>query len=394
MNSNDTQPTTNNFADNDETLDPQVRLVPVQSDSSESDSDKENVQPDVPRTVSVSSHEEGEITHLTGETSKDAPNLQERTNQDHPTSWNTAEEEGIRWHRRPPTPFRTTDGHDYTIHGDLPSSRPFSTLYERPDHKRPVTTFERIRTTGEINQRLTFIANTMGYRLAADYQDRLKVLWGLLRDDRIVIAISNRARYVFNWQCAELVEVFANIARMEWESNIHPGSSIEQLGFDVLRRLIAADVERFYKDAIEDVHRNDYGVIPEKEASVNAMFLNHSHPVTTIAPRKQYANEIADLAHDKAKKLNSLCENLIAESKKLIKATKWAQKTYPHGPKPFQHPTETKDLIADALNEVDNLSTYFPTNFPGRMPYARYRPLRRCIHCKGKHDSEDHHLSL
>ena len=28
------------------------------------------------------------------------------------------------------------------------------------------------------------------------------------------------------------------------------------------------------------------------------------------------------------------------------------------------------------------------------MPYARYRPLRHCIHCKGKHDSEDHHLSL
>ena len=28
------------------------------------------------------------------------------------------------------------------------------------------------------------------------------------------------------------------------------------------------------------------------------------------------------------------------------------------------------------------------------MPYACYRPLRCCIHCKGKHDSEDHHLSL
>ena len=234
----------------------------------------------------------------------------------------------------------------------------------------------------------------MGYRLATDYQDRLRILWGLLRDDRIVIAISNRARYVFNWQCAELIEVFANIARMEWESDIYPGSSIEQLGFDVLRRLIAADIERFYKDAIEDVHRNDYGAIPEREGSANAMFLNHSHPVTTIAPGKQYANEIADLTHDKAKKLNSLCEDLMAESKKLIKATKWAQKTYPHGPKPFTHSTETRDLIADALSEVDNLSTYFPTNFPGRMPYARYRPLRRCIHCKGKHDSEDHHLSL
>ena len=28
------------------------------------------------------------------------------------------------------------------------------------------------------------------------------------------------------------------------------------------------------------------------------------------------------------------------------------------------------------------------------MPYACYHPLKRCIHCKGKHDSEDHHLSL
>ena len=150
MNSNDTQYTANDFAYTNETLDPQIRLIPVQSDSSESDSDKENVQPDnaadpdVPRTASASSHEEGEITHFTGEISKDAPSLQERSDQDHPTGWNAAEEEGIRKHRRPPTPFRTIDGHDYTIHGDLPDNRPLNTLYERPDHKRPVTTFERI----------------------------------------------------------------------------------------------------------------------------------------------------------------------------------------------------------------------------------------------------------
>ena len=47
MNSNDTQQTTIDFAYDNETLDPRIRLVPVQSDSSESDSDKENVQPDV-----------------------------------------------------------------------------------------------------------------------------------------------------------------------------------------------------------------------------------------------------------------------------------------------------------------------------------------------------------
>ena len=80
----------------------------------------------------------------------------------------------------------------------------------------------------------------------------------------------------------------------------------------------------------------------------------------------------------------------VTESRKLLKATQWAQKAYPHGPKPFQHSTATKDLLAEALEEVDNLATYFPN----RMPHARYCPLRCCIHCKGKHDSEDHHLSL
>ena len=115
---------------------------------------------------------------------------------------------------------------------------------------------------------------------------------------------------------------------MEWQSDVYPGSSIEQLGFDVLRRLIAADVERFYKDAINDVYQNNYRVIPEKEGSTNAIFLNHSHPVTTITPRRQYANEIADLAHDKAKELNSLCDKLLSESRKLLKATRWAQKVY------------------------------------------------------------------
>ena len=139
MNSNDIQPTAIDFAYDNETLDPRIRLVLVQSDSSESDSDKENVQPnttdpDVPRTASASSHEEGEITHLTRETSENAPNLQERANQDHPTSRNTTEEERIRKHQRPPTPFRTTDGHDYTIHRDLPDNRPLNTLYERPTH--------------------------------------------------------------------------------------------------------------------------------------------------------------------------------------------------------------------------------------------------------------------
>ena len=77
MNNNDIQSTAIDFAYTNANLDPRIRLVPVQSNSSESDSDKENIQPDVPRTVSTSPHEEGEIIQGTRETSKRTPNQEE-----------------------------------------------------------------------------------------------------------------------------------------------------------------------------------------------------------------------------------------------------------------------------------------------------------------------------
>ena len=104
MNSNDTQPAAIDFAYTNETLDPRIRLIPVQSDSSESDSDKENIQPDVlhdaedpdvPRTASASPHEEGEIIQGTGETSERTPDLQEGANRYHLTNPDANEESEI-----------------------------------------------------------------------------------------------------------------------------------------------------------------------------------------------------------------------------------------------------------------------------------------------------------
>ena len=85
---------------------------PIQS--SESDSDKENVQPDVlhnaedpdvPRTASASPYKQGEIIQGTGDTRKRSPDSQERTAQHHHTSQETYTEQDIREYQRPPTPF-------------------------------------------------------------------------------------------------------------------------------------------------------------------------------------------------------------------------------------------------------------------------------------------------
>jgi hypothetical protein len=67
-----------------------------------------------------------------------------------------------------------------------------------------------------------------------------------LKDNRFTVATVQRARKLFNWQCADLIEIFINIAKLEWNKPLYPGTSIEQFGLDLLGRILAADVECLY----------------------------------------------------------------------------------------------------------------------------------------------------
>ena len=51
-----------------------------------------------------------------------------------------------------------------------------------------------------------------------------------------------------------------NIAKLKWFEQILPGNSIEQLGSDILHRLITADIEQFYQITIQE--HEQYGEIP------------------------------------------------------------------------------------------------------------------------------------
>ena len=59
---------------------------------------------------------------------------------------------------------------------------------------------------------------------------------------------------------SELLEVFTNITKLKWFEQILPGNSIEQLGLDILCRLITADIEQFYQIVIQE--HEQYGEIP------------------------------------------------------------------------------------------------------------------------------------
>jgi hypothetical protein len=177
----------------------------------------------------------------------------------------------------------------------------------------------------------------------------------LLKDDRFAIAITQRARGLFNWQCADLIEIFINIAKLEWNEPLCPGTSIKQFGLDLLRRILAADVEHLYDAAIDDVRANQYGVIPKNENPMDLICMKYTHLLTTIAPDRSHTIELINNVQDKTNDLAYYINKLSDLTKTIQRNTKWTKKVYLGGAKPQTLSGEVifniKHFIADVEND-------------------------------------------
>jgi hypothetical protein len=274
-------------------------------------------------------------------------------------------------------------------------------LQDKIDHQplRPIPlrqtqtrnqSFSNLRSGQEIHDRINYIAAFAGLTIAHDDQHRLARLWSLLKDDRFAIAVTQRARGLFNWQCADLIEIFINIAKLEWNEPLCPGTSIEQFGLDLLCHILAADVERLYDAAIDDVRANQYGVIPKNENPMDLIYMKYTHPLTIIAPDRSHTIELINNVQDKTNDLAYYINKLSNLAETIQRNTKWTKKVYLGGAKPQMLTGEVIFNIEHFIADVEN-------DYHGdcMMPYRRYAANpRRCIHCQGTHASEDHHLSV
>jgi hypothetical protein len=194
--------------------------------------------------------------------------------------------------------------------------------------------FSNLRSSQEIHDRINYIAAFAGLTIAHDDQHRLVRLWSLLKDDRFAVAAAQRARGLFNWQCADLIEIFINIAKLEWNKPLCPGTSIEQFGLDLLHHILAADVEHLYDAAIEDVRANQYGVIPKNKNPMDLICLKYTHPLTTIAPDRSHTIELINNVQDKTNDLAYYINKLSDLTDTIQRNTKWTKKVYLRGAKP------------------------------------------------------------
>jgi hypothetical protein len=250
--------------------------------------------------------------------------------------------------------------------------------------------FSNLKSGQEIHDRINYIAAFAGLTITHDDQHRLTRLWSLLKDDRFAVAATHRARKLFNWQCADLIEIFINIAKLEWNEPLYPGTSIKQFGLDLLRHILAADIKRLYDVAIEDICANRYGVIPKNENPMDLIILKHTHPVTMIVPDRSHTIELVKNVQDKTNDLAYYIDKLSDLTDTIQWNTKWTKKVYLEGAKPQTLSGEVIFNIKHFIAEVEH-------DYHGESmtPYRRYATNhRRCTHCQGTHASEDHHLSL
>jgi hypothetical protein len=212
----------------------------------------------------------------------------------------------------------------------------------------------------------------------------------LLKDDRFAIAIAQRARGLFNSQCANLIEIFINITKLQWNEPLCPGTSIKQFGLDLLRHILAADVERLYDAAIDDVRANQYGVIPKNENPMDLICMKYTHPLTMIAPDRSHTIELINNVQDKTNDLAYYINKLSDLTETIQRNTKWTKKVYLGGAKP-------QTLSGEVIFNIEHFIADVENDYHGdcMTPYRRHAANHcRCIHCQGTHASEDHHLSL
>ena len=125
----------------------------------------------------------------------------------------------------------------------------------------------------------------------------------MLKDICLVSTLIQQARNKFNYLCANLIEIFVNISKIQWSQSTPPGGAIEQLGFDLLCWILAADVERFYHCATNDVRDHSYHLILPANNLLDLIFLKHHHMHDTIIPDQNHVIDLINQTNDKASEL-------------------------------------------------------------------------------------------
>ncbi len=69
----------------------------------------------------------------------------------------------------------------------------------------------------------------------------------------IAFVIAGLAQDQYNYHCANLIEMFTNIAALAWESPNLAGGNLDRLAVDLIHRILTADIECYVVPALDAI---------------------------------------------------------------------------------------------------------------------------------------------
>ena len=123
---------------------------------------------------------------------------------------------------------------------------------------------------------------------------------------------------------------------------------------------------------------------------MDQLFIKHSHHATPIIPDWSHITELIDDTQTPTRELTDHINNARAIIDTMKRTTKWTRSLYPNGTKPQRFSARTAFNMKHYITDIEQ------THQGDCMsPHCYYATASsQCIHCKGTHASEDHHLSV
>ena len=105
--------------------------------------------------------------------------------------------------------------------------------------------YQHLTTYQHFLDQIAQINNYARFDVDTITRQRLAVLWRLLSYPSLAAALVHGAREVYNYQAADLIQIFGNHVSLRWqdEAALRIGGNINQMTFDILRHTLKADVE-------------------------------------------------------------------------------------------------------------------------------------------------------
>src|SRR6266576_5878310 len=105
----------------------------------------------------------------------------------------------------------------------------------------------------------------------------------------IAFVIAGLACDQYNYHCADLIEMFTNIAALAWKSPDPAGGNLDQLAVDLIRRILTADVERYVVPALDAIKDANVGITTQQNKLDNLILTNHWFQSTESTPNRHRA---------------------------------------------------------------------------------------------------------